>query len=200
VLAATNRDRAADRAGLALATVGSSVPGFVLAIFLMYGFSVKLHALPTFGWDVRDGLVPGLLPDPRQALMPVLVLAALPAAYLARVTRAGLLEVLQQDYMRTARAKGLPSASVLWRHGLRNALIPVITVAGPIAASMVTGSFVVEQVFSIPGTGRMFVQAVSARDYGMIMGTTLFYAAIISVANLAVDVAYAFVNPQVRYE
>jgi oligopeptide transport system permease protein len=199
VLAAVNRNRLPDYASVVLATAGSSVPGFVLGIFLVYGFSVKLHALPTFGWDVKHGLVPGYLPPLRQAILPVLTLAALPAAFLSRVTRASVLDVLQQDYLRTAHAKGLATATVLRRHALRNALIPIITVMGPMVANLVTGSFIVEQLFSIPGTGRLFVQSVNARDYGMIMGTTLFYAVLIAGANLAVDIACAFANPRIRF-
>ncbi|HEY7270531.1 MAG TPA: ABC transporter permease [Dehalococcoidia bacterium] len=197
--AAVNRGGVADYAGVALATAGASVPGFVLGIFLVYGFSVKLHALPTFGWDLNHGILLGLLPRPQQMVMPVIALAALPLAYLARITRASMLEVLEQDYLRTARAKGLASSVVIYRHALRNALVPVVTVMGPMIAGLVTGSFIIEQLFSIPGTGRLFIQSVEARDYGMIMGATLFYAAAIAVANLAVDVAYAFVDPRIRY-
>jgi oligopeptide transport system permease protein len=138
------------------------------------------------------------LPRWDQLVLPVLTLAALPAAYIARITRASLLEVLQQDYMRTARAKGLSAHTVLFRHALRNAAIPILTVAGPILAALVTGSFIVEEVFEVPGIGRDFVNSVSDRDYGMIMGTTLFYSFIVIVANLAVDVSYAYVDPRVR--
>jgi oligopeptide transport system permease protein len=199
VVSAVNRNRLVDHAGVALATAGASVPAFVLGIFMVYGLSVRLHALPTFGWDLKHGLLPGLLPRPEQMLMPVLTLAALPLAYIARITRASMLEVLEQDYLRTARAKGLGSAAVFYRHGLRNAVVPVLTVLAPIVAGLITGSFIVEQLFSIPGTGRLFVQSVLARDYGMIMGATLFYAAFIAVANLAVDVAYAVADPRIRY-
>jgi oligopeptide transport system permease protein len=111
-----------------------------------------------------------------------------------------MLDVLQQDYVRTARAKGLHERSVVLRHMLRNALIPVLTVTGPIAAALVTGSFIVEQLFSIPGIGRAFVTSISQRDYGVIMGTTLFYTAIVVFANLAVDALYAVLDPRIRYE
>jgi oligopeptide transport system permease protein len=199
VLSALNRNRLPDYAGVLFASLGSAVPSFVLGIFLIYVFGVKLHWLPTFGWDTRAGPVPGWIPPPQQMLLPVLTLACLPAAYLARITRASLLEVLNQDYMRTARAKGLPSRHVLLRHALRNAAIPVITVLGPIMAGLVTGSFIIEQLFSVPGTGRLFVQSVMGRDYGLIMGTTLFYATIIVLANLVVDLAYAWFDPRIRY-
>jgi len=199
VLAAVYRNRLPDYASVLLASLGSAVPAFVLGIFLIYVFAVKLHWLPTLGWDLRNGLVPGWLPAWKQAVLPVITLAALPTAYLARVTRASLLEVLRQDYLRTAYAKGLPRLTVLQRHALRNAIIPVLTIIGPLGAFLLTGSFIVEQLFSLPGTGRLFVQSVSARDYGMIMGATLFYAVVIAVANLAVDLAYAAVDPRIRY-
>lgn len=199
VLAALHRNRPADYAAVLVASCGSALPAFVLGVLLIYLFGVQLHWLPTFGWDVKEGPLPGWLPPWRQAVLPTVTLAALPAAYLARVTRASLLEVLAQDYMRTARAKGLPGRTVLFRHGLRNAAIPVLSLFGPLAAALITGSFVVEQLFSVPGSGRLFVQGVLARDYGLIMGTTLFYAAVIVIANLAVDIAYAAADPRVRY-
>ena len=199
VFSALHRNRAADYAAVLFSSLGSALPAFVLGVFLIYLFGVKLHWLPTFGWDVKRGLLPGWLPPWQQVVLPVLTLSALPAAYLARVTRASLLEVLGQDYIRTARAKGLPGGAILYRHSLRNAAIPVLTLFGPMAAALLTGSFVVEQLFSVPGSGRLFVQSVMARDYGLIMGTTLFYATVIVVANLAVDLAYAAVDPRVRY-
>jgi oligopeptide transport system permease protein len=199
VMAAVNRNQAADYASVFLASLGSSIPGFVLGIFLIYIFSVKLHVFPTFGWNVKAGLIHGWLPQWRQAVMPVITLAALPTAFLARITRASMLDVLRQDYIRTAYAKGLPRGAVLYRYGFRNAVIPILTVLGPITAHLVTGSFIVEQLFSVPGIGRLFVQSINGRDYGMIMGTTLFYAVLIAVANLAVDVAYALVDPRIRY-
>ena len=189
VLGAVNRNGIADYASVLLASIGAAVPSFALAILLIYVFAVKLHWLPVLGWGSVE-----------QAVMPAATLAALPTAFLARVTRASMLDVLRQDYMRTARAKGLRGATVLYRHGLRNALIPILTVTGPIMAGLVTGSFIVEQVFAIPGIGRLFVHSVGARDYGMIMGTTLFYAAVIAFANLAVDIAYAVVDPRIRYQ
>jgi oligopeptide transport system permease protein len=122
-----------------------------------------------------------------------------PAAFIARITRASMLEVLRQDYIRTARAKGVQEFRIVIRHAVRNALVPVLTVLGPILAGLITGSFVIEQYFAIPGVGRAFVDAVGNRDYGIIMGMTLLYAAIIAVLNLAVDVSYAVVNPRIRY-
>jgi oligopeptide transport system permease protein len=188
VLAATHRNGPADYGSVLLASVGSAVPSFALAIFLIYILSVKLQLLPVLGWGSW-----------KQAIMPVLTLAALPTALMARMTRASMLDVLRQDYIRTAEAKGLHRRSVLYRHALRNALIPVLTAAGPLTAHLITGSFIVEQIFAIPGCGRLVVQSISARDYGMIMGSTLFYAVIICMANLAVDLTYAAVDPRIRY-
>ena len=199
VLAATHRNGVVDYLSVVFASAGSAIPSFVLGIFLIYIFSVELHWLPTFGWDTRRGLIPGFLPRLDQMVLPVITLAALPTAYLARITRASMLDVLRQDYVRTAHSKGLHQLTVLYRHSLRNALIPIITLIGPIAAGLITGSFIIEQLFSIPGVGRLFVQSIEARDYGMIMGTTLFYASIIAVANLIVDVTYAIVDPRIRY-
>ncbi len=200
VLAAVNRNGVLDYVSVMLASLGSAIPGFALGIFLIYFFSVRIHALPTSGWNASAGLIPGVLPPLKQAIMPVITLSALPMAFLARVTRASMLEVLRQDYIRTARAKGLRSLTILYRHSIRNALIPVLTIIGPITAGLVTGSFIVEQLFSIPGVGRLFVQSINARDYGVIMGTTLFYAVIIALANLAVDVTYAIADPRIRYK
>ena len=198
VYSALHRNRLPDYGSVFVATLGAAVPAFVIGILLKSVFAVELGWFATFGWDTRDGFIPGWLPRWDQLVLPVVTLAALPAAYIARITRASLLDVLQQDYMRTARAKGLGAGTVLFRHGMRNAAIPILTVSGPILAALVTGSFIVEQVFEVPGVGRAFVDSVSDRDYGMIMGTTLFYAFVIVLANLVVDISYAFVDPRVR--
>ena len=189
VAAALWRNTVVDYATVVFATSAASVPSFILGMLLLVVFTAKLHWLPSGGWGT-----------PEQAVMPVLALSALPAAYIARVTRASMLDVLDQDYVRTARAKGLHERVVVLRHMLRNALIPVLTVIGPLAAMLVTGSFIVEQVFAIPGIGRTFVTSISSRDYGVVMGTTLFYTFVVAMANLTVDVLYAVVNPRIRYE
>ena len=132
--------------------------------------------------------------------MPAFALAALPAAYMARISRASMLDVTRQDYIRTARAKGLAERVVLVRHILRNAMIPVVTIAGPELAALVTGSFIVESLFSVPGIGRLFVQGVFQRDYGLIMGTVLFYAFAIALINLVVDILYGMIDPRIRYD
>jgi oligopeptide transport system permease protein len=187
--AALKQNSIIDYVSVFFSTLFASIPGFVLGILLVLVFAVTLHLLPTGGWGGVNHII-----------LPALALAALPAAYIARVTRASMLDVLRQDYIRTARAKGLAEHVVLIRHTLRNALIPVLTVTGPELAYLVTGSVIIESVFSIPGVGRLFVQGVFQRDYGLIMGTTLFYAFIIALANYVVDVLYGVVDPRIRYE
>jgi oligopeptide transport system permease protein len=195
VVAAVRQNSPIDYASVFLSTFAASTPSFVLGILLIVVFAVQLGWLPVFGWEKAWWLFPNW----KQAILPTITLGALPAAYIARITRASVLEVLEQDYVRTARAKGLHERLVLGRHVLKNAVVPILTVSGPIAASLVTGSFIVETVFAIPGLGKQFVASVFQRDYGMIMGTTIFYAAIIAVANLVVDMMYVAVNPRIRY-
>ena len=202
VLSALNQNGPLDYAGVFFATVGASLPNFVLAAFLIIIFAINLGWFDVLGWGgplhVSDALDPGAW-DPKKMVLPVIAVSALPAAYIARVTRASMLEVLRQDYVRTAHAKGLAAHVVVIRHAIKNAMIPVITIMGPIAAILVTGSFIIETTFAIPGVGRAFVDAVLRRDYAMIMGSTLFYTAIVAVANLAVDILYAVIDPRIRY-
>jgi oligopeptide transport system permease protein len=187
--AALRQNSLVDYISVVFATVFASVPGFVLGIFLIIIFAVKLHWVPTGGWG-----------SIRQIILPAFALAALPAAYIARIGRASVLDVIRQDYVRTARAKGLTERVVLVRHILRNALIPVVTIAGPEFAGLITGSFIIENLFSIPGIGRLFVQGVFQRDYGLIMGTVLLYAFAVAIVNLAVDVLYGAIDPRIRYD
>ncbi len=189
MVAALRQNSAVDYGSVLFSTIFASIPGFVLGILLMIVFAVVLHWLPTGGWG-----------SVRQLIMPAFALAALPAAFIARITRASTLEVMRQDYVRTARAKGLLERVVLSRHILRNSLIPVVTIAGPEFANLVTGSFIIENLFSIPGIGRLFVQGVFARDYGLIMGSILFYAFVVALINLVVDVAYGAIDPRIRYD
>jgi oligopeptide transport system permease protein len=189
VTAALKQNSVVDYISVIFATIFASIPGFVLGIFLMIIFAVKLHWFPTGGWG-----------SIRQLAMPAFALAALPAAYIARISRASMLDVIRQDYVRTARSKGLAERVVLVRHALRNAMIPVITIAGPELAALISGSFIIENLFSIPGIGRLFVQGVFQRDYGLIMGTVLFYAFLVALVNLAVDVLYAVIDPRIRYD
>ena len=199
ITSALNRNRLADYGAVLVSTGGAALPAFVVGIMLIYVFATQLHWLPTQGWNLGAGFVPGWLPRPEQLVLPVITLALLPMAYLARITRASLLEVLQQDYMRTARAKGLSRHGVIWHHGMRNAAIPIVSIMGPVAGTLLTGSFIVENMFGVPGVGTLFVRAVAARDYNLIMGMTLFYTTVALVLYLIVDVAYAYLDPRVRY-
>jgi oligopeptide transport system permease protein len=189
VAAALKQNSIIDYFSVIFATIFASIPGFVLGILLMITFSVWLHWLPTGGWGGIEKII-----------MPAFALAALPAAYIARISRASMLDVVRQDYIRTARSKGLVERVILARHTMRNAMIPVITIAGPELAALITGSFIIESVFSIPGIGRLFVQGVFQRDYGLIMGTVLFYAFMVAVVNLVVDILYGVIDPRIRYE
>jgi oligopeptide transport system permease protein len=189
VASALRRDTLIDRGAVIFATLAASVPSFIVGVLLLTLFVGKLHWFASGGWGT-----------PEQMALPVLALSLLPTAYIARITRASMLDVLDEDYVRTARAKGLRAEAVVVRHMLRNALIPVLTVSGPIAATLVTGSFVIEEVFSIPGVGSEFIASMRGRDYGMIMGITLFYTFVVISANLLVDLLYAFVDPRIKYE
>jgi oligopeptide transport system permease protein len=165
-------------------------------------FAVNLDWLNTLGWGGPSS--PSEIFDPSaydwtKMVIPVVALGLLPAAYIARVTRASVLEVLNQDYIRTARAKGLHERNVVLRHTIKNSLIPVLTVVGPIAALLISGSFIIETMFGINGLGRESISAVQTRDYGLIMGTTLFFALIVAFSNLIVDLLYAAVDPRIRY-
>ncbi len=171
------------------ATALVSVPNFVVAAVLIYLFSVKLGWFPAALWG-----------KPEHFTLPALTLAAGPTAYLARLIRASMLETSQTPFIRTARAKGLSEVKVVTKHIFRNALIPVVTVLGPIAAYLVTGSFVVEHIFAIPGMGRFFVFAVSNRDYPLVMGITIVYTVILVLANLIVDIFYLLLDPRIKFE
>jgi oligopeptide transport system permease protein len=191
IIAALKQNTIVDYTALFLATSGISVPSFVLAIFLIIIFASKLH------W------VNVLVDDWSQVkywFMPMTVLGFGTMAFTARLTRSAMLEVLRQDYVRTARAKGLAERVVVLRHMLKNALIPVITILGPALAGLVTGSFIIETMFSFPGMGRAYVQAIGQRDYSLIMGTTVIYALLVAVANLSVDIVYVFIDPRIRLE
>ncbi len=189
MLAALRQNSIIDYASVIFSTIFASIPAFVLGILIMILFSVYLHVLPTGGWG-----------SVKHIIMPAFALAAIPAAYISRITRASMLEATRQDYVRTARAKGMTERIVLIRHILRNALIPVLTITGPELAALISGSFIIESIFSIPGIGRLFVQGVFQRDYGLIMGSILFYAFAIAVINLIVDISYAAVDPRIRYD
>ncbi|MBX9949201.1 MAG: ABC transporter permease [Candidatus Obscuribacterales bacterium] len=188
-LAAVNRGSWLDVSAMFVSTAGISVPGFVIGAFLIFIFGIWLKVLPVALWET-----------PWHMVLPSLTLAFSPAAYLARLTRASVLEVLEKDWVRTARSKGLSRWSTVLKHTLRNALVPVVTVLGPLTAILITGSFVVEYLYAIPGMGRFFVTAVTNRDYDLIMGTTLVFAAILIVTNAIVDVAYQVLDPRMKVE
>lgn len=188
ILSALRQNSWVDYVSLFFATAGASTPNFVAAMVLIIVFAVGLHLLKTGGWG-----------SPDQVIMPAIALGFTPAAFLTRITRASLLEAMSQDFVRTARAKGLSERVIMSRHIVKNALIPVVTVLGPLAAFLVTGSFIIENVFSIPGIGRIFVQGIEGRDYALIMGAVLFYALIVAMANLAVDLIYGVLDPRIRY-
>jgi oligopeptide transport system permease protein len=194
-IAALKQNGPIDYASVVVSTLGASMPSFVMASFLIIVFAVNLGWFPIIGWREPSQI----LTDPRVAIMPVVALSFRELAILTRVTRASVLEVIRQDYIRTARAKGLKERAVVVRHLLKNSLIPILTLTGPILVGLLVGSFIIETIFAIPGIGREFVTAVLQRDYGMIMGTTLFYCALITFANLIVDVLYGVVDPRIRY-
>jgi oligopeptide transport system permease protein len=187
VLAAYKRGTAMDSIFSVVATCGIAVPSFVICTLLLYTFGVKLMWLPTLGLTSWKGYV-----------MPVASLAAYPTSYIMRLMRSSMLDVLGQDYMRTARAKGLSEKISLFKHALRNAILPVITYVGPMIAYTLTGSFVVEKIFTIPGLGGEFIKAINGRDYTMIMGTTIFLASLMVVLNVIVDLVYKIVDPRIK--
>lgn len=201
-LSALNHNGPLDYVGVAFATIGASVPHFIMGAFLVIIFSVNLGWLDVLGWGgplkVDQIFDPGVY-HYKKLIIPVIAVSTLPSAFIARVTRASVLEVLSQDYIRTARAKGLRERRVVLRHTIKNAMIPVLTLMGPLFAGLVTGSFIIETMFGIPGLGRESIRAVIARDYNVIMGTTLLFTFIVVMSNLAVDLMYAVVDPRIRY-
>lgn len=187
VVASLRPNRLTDYVPMSLAMVGICVPNFVLGPLLVLVFALWFGWLPVSGWD-----------GPAHKLLPAITLGAAYAAYVARLSRAGMLEILSQDFIRTARAKGATEARVVLRHGLRGGLQPVVSFMGPAAAGLLTGSFAVETIFQVPGLGREFVNAAFSRDYTMILGTVLFFAALILLFNLIVDVVQAWLDPRLR--
>ena len=188
ILAAVYQNRGWDYVSVSLATVGVAVPNFVLAVFLIILFSFVVPLFPTGGWE-----------SPRTWVLPTITLAAAPMGIIARFTRASMLEVIRADYTLTARAKGLSETPVIFKHALKNALIPVVTLLGPMFAAVGTGSFFVESIFRVPGMGRFFVQSMTGRDYPMIMAVVLTYGVFLAIMNLAVDLAYGALDPRIRY-
>ena len=185
-IAALKRGKFLDSLISVISTMGIAVPSFVICTVLMYFFGVKFRVLPTMG-----------LSSWKHFIMPVAALAFYPTAYIMRLMRSSMLDVLGQDYMRTAKAKGLSGKVQLFKHALRNAILPVVTYVGPMLAYTVTGSFVVEKIFTIPGLGGEFIGAIQGRDYTLIMGTTIFLATLIIVMNVVVDIVYKLIDPRI---
>jgi oligopeptide transport system permease protein len=193
IIAALRRNTVYDYTSMGIAILGVSVPVIVLGPLLRYVVGVELGWLPvSWGLEGYSTL--------EKMIMPAFALGFASSALLARLTRASLLQVLAEDYIRTARAKGLRERMVVFSHALRNSLIPVVTVLGPLLAALITGTFVAEQVFSIPGLGRYFVNSITNRDYPVMMGTILLYAAFLVLANMIVDIVYAMLDPRIRYD
>lgn len=189
IYAAERRNTAIDHLVMSLAMTGIAVPNFVVAPLLTLVLGVYLNLLPVGG--LGDGSI-------RHLVLPVIALALPQVAYIARLARGSMIEVLASDYIRTARAKGLPRRTIIVRHALKGALAPVVSYLGPATAAIVTGSVVIEQIFGIPGLGRYFVQGALNRDYTLVMGVVVFYGALIIALNMAVDMIYGFLDPRVR--
>jgi ABC-type dipeptide/oligopeptide/nickel transport system permease component len=188
ILAAAYQNRGWDYVSVSLATVGVAIPNFVLAVFMIILFSFVIPLFPTGGWDSW-----------RNWVLPTITLALGPMGIVARFTRASMLDVIRADYTRTARAKGLGERAVIFRHALKNAFIPIVTLLGPMFAAVGTGSFFVEAIFRVPGMGKFFVESMTGRDYPMIMAVVLTYGVFLAIMNLAVDLAYGFLDPRIRY-
>ncbi|MFD0048989.1 ABC transporter permease [Actinomycetes bacterium NPDC127524] len=187
IAAALRHNGIIDYAAMAIAVLGISIPNFVLATLLIQQLAITWPIFPVSTWQ-----------SPMHMVLPILALATAPMAIIARLTRTSMLEVLTQDYIRTARAKGLSPLKIVIKHALRNALLPVITVLGTLAASILTGTFVIEKIFAIPGMGKYFVDSIGNRDYPVIMGTTVFYSCILIVMLFLVDIAYGILDPRIK--
>ncbi len=188
IFAALGHNKLPDYISTGVSIVGIATPSFVLAILLIVFFAVQLRWFPTGNWKGPDTWV-----------LPTVALAGFPIAVIARYTRASMLEVTRKDYIRTAHSKGLSDRSVVTRHMIRNALIPVVTILGPTLAFLVTGSFIIETIFGIPGVGRYYITAISTRDYSLLMAMTMLYAFAVAFLNVVVDVLYAYIDPRIRY-
>ncbi|WP_409305108.1 ABC transporter permease [Peribacillus sp. SCS-155] len=187
VIAALRHNGVIDYLAMTFAVIGISVPNFVMATLLIQQLAVSHPIFPVATWS-----------SPKHMVLPVLALATGPMAIIARLTRSSMLEVLTQDYIRTAKAKGLSPVKIVFKHALRNALLPVVTVLGTLAASILTGTFVIEKIFAIPGMGKYFVDSIGTRDYPVIMGTTVFYSAVLVAMLLLVDIAYGILDPRIK--
>ncbi|HZG16323.1 MAG TPA: ABC transporter permease [Candidatus Bathyarchaeia archaeon] len=187
VIAALRHNKWQDYTAMIIAVLGLSVPSFILAAFYQYFFAIKWGLFPIAKWETFEHTV-----------LPSLALSALPMAFIARLTRSNMIEVLALDYIKTAKAKGLNTFVITVKHAVRNALLPVITYLGPLTAGILTGTFVIERIFGVPGLGREFVLSITNRDYTVIMGTTVFYSIILIVMVLLVDIAYTIIDPRIK--
>lgn len=187
ITSAIKRGGLLDGFSMIFATIGISVPTFVTSVLLLYLFAGVFHVLPTYGIDTW-----------KHYILPVACLSFNPIAYIARMTRSSMLEVMQQDYIRTARAKGVTELWVILKHGLRNAILPVVTYLGTLIAALLTGSFVVERLYAIPGIGKYFVDSINGRDYNVILGITVFLGIFVVICNILVDVFYGIIDPRVK--
>jgi oligopeptide transport system permease protein len=188
IFAALGHNRWPDYLSTSVSIIGISTPSFVLGILMTIFFAVQLRWFPTGGWK-----------GPEYWVLPTVALAGFPIAVIARYTRASMLEVTRKDYIRTAHSKGIRNDSVVSRHMIRNALIPVVTILGPTLAFLVTGSFIIERIFNIPGVGRFYIDAIATRDYSLLMAMTMLYAFAVAFLNVVVDVLYAYIDPRIRY-
>jgi oligopeptide transport system permease protein len=189
IISALKQGKWQDNFFMFLATIGITIPNFVLGTLLLYFLAYKLGWFPTLRWGT-----------PAHFVLPAIALAATPTAYISRLTRSSLLDVIRQDYIRTAKAKGLPDSIVVYKHALKNAVIPVITYLGPLVSGILTGSFVIEKIFTIPGIGRQFVDSITNRDYTVIMGLTIFDSLLLVSFNLLVDVLYGLFDPRIKLD
>ncbi|MBU3144367.1 ABC transporter permease [Clostridium sp. CF012] len=189
IISAYKQGKWQDNLAMFISTLGVTIPSFVIATLLIYFLGEKLRWFPVFG-----------LSSPKHYVLPAMALAGFSMAFISRLIRSSLLDVIRQDYIRAARARGLSETSIVFVHSLRNAILPVITYIGPLVAAILTGSFVVERIFTIPGLGRSFVDSISNRDYTLVLGVTVFYSFLLIVCNLLVDILYAFVDPRINIE
>ncbi|WP_243385717.1 ABC transporter permease [Bacillus kexueae] len=187
VIAALRHNKWQDYSAMVFAVIGISVPSFIMASVLQYYFAIKLGLLPVARWETFA-----------HTILPALALASTPMAFIARLTRSSMLEVLSNDYIKTAKAKGLSGAAITFKHTIRNALLPVVSYMGPLTAGILTGSFVIEKIFGIPGLGSHFVLSITNRDYTTIMGVTVFYSVLLLVSILLVDLAYGLIDPRIK--
>jgi oligopeptide transport system permease protein len=188
IFAALGHNRGPDYVSTSVSIIGIATPSFVLSIMLIVFFAVQLGWFPTGGWK-----------GPQYWVLPTIALAGFPIAIIARYTRASMLEVTRKDYIRTAHSKGIRDQAVVSRHMIRNALIPVVTILGPTLAFLVTGSFIIERIFGIPGMGKFYIDSITTRDYSLLMAMTMLYAFAVAFLNVVVDVLYAYIDPRIRY-